>query len=266
MFEIVALPAFADNYLWLLHRNGRAAIVDPGDAQVVQAALDAKQLVLDAILLTHHHADHTGGVGALVDRYGCRVVGPRAETIAYVTEPVVEGDTPELFDCEFAVLEVPGHTAGHIAYDVAQRGVVFCGDTLFAAGCGRLFEGTPAQMWNSLGKLARLPKETEVYCAHEYTLSNLRFARAADPSNAALIEREAHEQSRRARGEATVPFALALEIDTNPFLRAARPELMQHAAQLENDPSISGQIGDVASMSDEVRSFAVLRAWKNIFR
>lgn len=255
--QVTAVPAFADNYLWLIHDQQHAAVVDPGDAAPVEAALAALGLTLDAILLTHHHGDHAGGVPALLAQRKIPVFGPANEAIAGVSMPVSEGDWVRLptLGLSLSVLDVPGHTAGHIAYVCDDPPWLFCGDTLFAGGCGRLFEGTPAQMTASLAKLAALPDDTRVYCAHEYTVSNLRFARAAEPNNTDLAERLLREEQRRARGEATVPSTIGLEKRTNPFLRYRETSVvstLHTAGRLEgNDP---------------IAAFAALREWKNVYR
>ena len=253
------MPAFKDNYLWLIHDGIHAAVVDPGDAAPILAALDAHGLTLTAILLTHHHADHIGGVPALLSRYEVPVFGPRGDGIAAVTQPLAEGDriaVPGLA-LELDVLDVPGHTRGHIAYvrRSARLHWLFCGDTLFAGGCGRLFEGTPAQMAASLDKLAALPEDTEVYCAHEYTLSNLRFAQAVEPGNDALALRMRDESAKRAAGVPTVPSSIGLERRTNPFLRYRVPEIVATLAAA----------GKLPKGATPVQAFAALREWKNVF-
>jgi hydroxyacylglutathione hydrolase len=259
--SVLTVPAFNDNYLWLIHDGVNAAVVDPGDAQPILAALRANHLALTAILLTHHHADHTGGVPALLQHYGVPVFGPRGDGIAAVTHPLSEGDTVDVpgLPLRLAVLDVPGHTRGHIAY-VREDGEhwLFCGDTLFAGGCGRLFEGTAAQMAASLNKLAALPSDTKVFCAHEYTLSNLRFALAVEPGNMALRARMEAESRKRDRGEPTVPSTIGLERNTNPFLRYAEPQI---AAQLLAAGKLQGEINEIAP----VAVFAALRQWKNTF-
>ena len=185
--SVLAIPAFADNYIWLVHDGVHAAVVDPGDAAPVFAVLEANNLTLVAILLTHHHADHVGGVPELLQRFPVPVFGPSREAIPTITHALNQEDSiavPEL-GLTLQVLDVPGHTGGHIAYLSVEEGWLFCGDTLFAGGCARLFEGTPAQMVGSLSTLAKLPDGTQVYCAHEYTMANLRFAQEIEPGNAA---------------------------------------------------------------------------------
>jgi hydroxyacylglutathione hydrolase len=259
MAAIIPIPAFSDNYIWLLREAGNAAVVDPGDAAPVLEYLEREGLTLTAIVTTHHHADHVGGNMALLQKHDVPVFGPARERIPGRTESMKEGDTIEVpgIGMRLQVLDVPGHTAGHIAYVGADQGngaVAFVGDTLFAAGCGRLFEGTAAQMASSLGKLAALDPQSRMYCAHEYTVSNLRFALAAEPDNAAVHARMEREQVRRARNEPTVPSLLAEELATNPFLRAGEKSLMQSA---------SAQAGH--TVTDALESFAVLRAWKDRF-
>jgi len=235
--------------------------VDPGDAKPILAALKQNNLRLTAILLTHHHADHIGGVPELLQHYQVPVFGPRNEDIAAITLPVGEGRTVEVpgLALKLDVLDVPGHTMGHIAYVRAATGQeptwVFCGDTLFAGGCGRLFEGTPAQMISSLGKLAALPDDTLVYCAHEYTLSNLRFARVVDPDNAALQERVKVETDKREHNLPTVPTTIGLEKATNPFLRYREPAIAEQLVKA----------GRLDRIDTPLATFTALRLWKNEF-
>jgi hydroxyacylglutathione hydrolase len=258
MTSIIPVPAFSDNYIWLIVSGKNVAVVDPGDAAPVLAYLARNELTLAAIVNTHHHGDHVGGNLALLAHRPVPVFGPAGEEIPGRTHALREGDAIEVPDVGVAlrVLDVPGHTAGHIAYAGDIDGpVVFCGDTLFAAGCGRLFEGTAAQMWSSLQKLAALPSATRVYCAHEYTLANLRFAAAVEPHNPAVAARIARDGAVRTRGAPTVPSTLADEHATNPFLRAARPAVRAAAA------AHAGR-----TLDDAVQSFAALRQWKNEFR
>jgi hydroxyacylglutathione hydrolase len=255
--NLIALPAFADNYIWMLHDGARAVVVDPGEAGAVEAALDAQRLSLAAILVTHHHADHVGGVDALRARLQGPVYGPRRENIPPPYTPLDDGDTVEVLGLRFQVIDVPGHTSGHIAYFHAgsePTPLLFCGDTLFSAGCGRLFEGTAQQMHASLGRLAALPGDTRVCCAHEYTLSNLRFARAVEPGNAALADYSAWCEATRARQLPTLPSNIARERAVNPFLRCDAPAVVASAAAH----------GAASRAGSDV--FAALRLWKNEFR
>ena len=258
--SVLTIPAFNDNYLWLIHDGAHAAVVDPGDAKPVLAALKEHGLRLTAILLTHHHADHIGGVPELLQHYPVPVFGPRNETIAAVTRPVGEGsriDVPGLA-LKLAVLDVPGHTNGHIAYLHAADGAepwLFCGDTLFAGGCGRLFEGTPAQMISSLGKLAALPDATKVFCAHEYTLPNLRFARVVEPDNQATRARVVVETDKREHNLPTVPSTIGVEKATNPFLRYREPEIARQLVAA----------GKLEQGETPLAVFTALRLWKNNF-
>ena len=255
MIEILALPAFKDNYIWLLRKGRSAVLVDPGEAAPARLALQREGLQLAAILVTHKHADHQGGIAELLAESGADVAvyGPADESITGLTHPLRGGEELHLaaLGADFRVLAVPGHTLEHLAYYGA--GCLFSGDTLFTGGCGRLFEGTPAQMHASLASLAALPPETQVYCAHEYTEANLRFALAVEPDNAALRARYAAVVEQRRNGVATVPEELVLELATNPFLRTAQPAV--RAAARAHD----------AQADDEVSVFAALRAWKNSF-
>jgi hydroxyacylglutathione hydrolase len=255
--KLIPLPAFADNYIWMLHDGQKATVVDPGDAQPVRDALQREGLQLESILVTHHHADHTGGVAALRDETGARVFGPAGEEMPEPLQRLSGADRCTASGLPFEVLDVPGHTAGHIAFycpDMDGAPLLFCGDTLFSGGCGRLFEGTPAQMLASLESLATLPGTTRVCCTHEYTLSNLKFALAVEPDNTDLQHYVAHCQALRARGEPTLPSNLALELLINPFLRSRLPAVVA-AAQ-----------GHDAALTHSAGAFAALRQWKNDFR
>lgn len=254
-FDLQALPAFQDNYIWLLVGGDATAIaVDPGDAAPVRQALIARGLTLEAVLVTHHHADHMGGAAELAELHGCPVYGPATEDIPAVTHPLRQGDSVTLpgLAARFQVLDIPGHTAGHIAYH--GHGILFCGDTLFSVGCGRLFEGTAQQMCASLGRLAVLGDELAVCCGHEYTLANLRFAAEVEPGNG---ERQAYTQecaAKRARGVATLPSRLGLERRINPFLRCGAAEVVAAASRHAG-----------RTLIDPVEVFAVIREWKNGF-
>ncbi|PLW68884.1 hydroxyacylglutathione hydrolase [Pseudohalioglobus lutimaris] len=262
MLNIEPIPAFNDNYIWLVTRPGEsgAFVVDPGDAAVVEAALAARQLQLAGILITHHHFDHVGGVLQLRETHDPVVYGPFNPAIEGVDVRVAAGDQVEVLGAAFEVMEVPGHTLDHIAYfarsdDSAQDSpVLFCGDTLFAAGCGRLFEGTPAMMHASLQALVALPADTRVYCAHEYTLANLAFAEAVEPENAELAERLRQARATREQGEPTVPSTLSLELDTNPFVRCQQPAVLD---SLRSQGKLQG--------TDAEAVFAAVRGWKDNF-
>ncbi len=219
--EVIRIPVLRDNYLWLVHSAGVTAVVDPALPEPVLQACSQRGWTLDFILNTHHHMDHIGGNLALKEATGCTIVGPKADhaRIPGIDRQVEEGDTVVLGGAQGRVLFVPGHTRGHIAY-IFDEGSLFCGDTLFLGGCGRLFEGTPAQMYDSLAKIAALPDSTQIYCAHEYTLSNLRFALTEHPDNPDIRARFEAVTAARARSEPTVPGLLGLERSTNPFLMA----------------------------------------------
>lgn len=255
--NLIPLPAFSDNYIWLLHHQGRALVVDPGDAQPVLHALSSAGWVLDTILVTHHHADHVGGVAELLAATAATAYGPAAEALPAGVTPVTAETRVSWQGVDFQVIDVPGHTAGHIAYWGEPQGmapVLFCGDTLFSGGCGRLFEGTAAQMLHSLDQLACLPGHTQVCCAHEYTLSNLKFACHVDPHNAELMAYTQHCQSLRAQNLPTLPSSLTQELQINPFLRSRQPAVRASVAQHAPTPT------------DEADYFAALRQWKNDYR
>lgn len=255
MIQISALPAFTDNYIWLLqdHRSHRCAVVDPGDAAPVQAWLAAHpDWVLSDILITHHHHDHVGGVERLKAATSATVYGPASENIPGRDVALKDNDTVSVLGWEFDVYAVPGHTLGHIAY--YHHGLLFCGDTLFAAGCGRLFEGTPEQMHHSLSRLAALPEDTLVYCTHEYTLSNLKFAAAVEPTNLDIAARLKDVSEKREKGVMTLPSTLALEKLTNPFLRTTETLVTQ---------KVDERAGAQNRAPSDV--FAALRAWKDTF-
>lgn len=251
------VSAFADNYIWLLFDNDsrEAWVVDPGDAEPVLAALEALSLQLAGVLITHHHFDHVGGLSQLTTRFNPVVIGPVNPAVEQITQRVSAGDRVDVLGETYEVMEVPGHTLDHIAYFCASpEPRLFCGDTLFAGGCGRVFEGTPAMMHRSLAGLAALPAATRVYCAHEYTLANLAFARAVEPENLALRQRVQEAETLRAQGVPTVPSPLSLELATNPFLRCGEPEL-RHALRQQGKPD-DGSDAEV---------FATVRAWKDSF-
>lgn len=265
--EVFPVAAFSDNYIWLIHDGQHVIVVDPGEAQPVIDVLADRGLTLSAILLTHHHADHVGGVGALLDYAAAGanaatvpVYGPAGEAIAHVTERLLDGQVIEIAApaARFTVIDVPGHTRGHIAFFQAATDEapprVFCGDTLFATGCGRLFEGTPAQMLASLDRLAALPETTRVHCAHEYTLSNIRFALACDGDNADLLAWHDKAQALRAAGEPTLPTTIGQERRVNPFLRADAPSVLA---------GLRAHLGQAPA--DRLDAFTAIRAWKDRF-
>jgi len=231
MFDVIRIPAFKDNYIWLLRKGASVVVIDPGDADPVLEMLERDRLALASILVTHHHKDHQGGVAKLVERFPtAEVFGPAQESITGKNHGLQGGEHVFLqsLELDLQVIAVPGHTLGHLAYYGA--GCLFCGDTLFAGGCGRIFEGTPAQMYDSLMRLASLPGGTKVYCAHEYTEANLRFALSVEPGNCCLRNRLDDVMILRSRGLATVPSSLALEMETNPFLRCDEAEIKQSAS------------------------------------
>lgn len=256
MIIIEPIAAFTDNYIWCLHNGVDAYVVDPGDAAPVIAFIETQKLKLRGILITHHHLDHIGGVSELRERYALDTIyGPDNPVIKGITQTLREGDAINVLGEKFEVLEVPGHTLDHIAYLSAQLQppALFCGDTLFAGGCGRLFEGTPAQMFASLGKFKKLAAETRVFCTHEYTQANLRFAQAVEPDNLALKQRAQSADNVRANNQPTLPSTLALEFETNPFLRTQQPAVQ--SAALRHSPQ----------SANEVEFFAAIRRWKDQF-
>ena len=263
MIRITALPAFVDNYIWLVERAGFAVVVDPGDARPVLEILKARGLKLAAVLATHHHLDHVGGIAQIVATHPAPVFGPRAERarIPTLTELVDDGDRvtiPEL-DLRCDVLFIPGHTLGHIAYhcprSASEPSRLFCGDTLFSAGCGRLFEGTAQQLHSSLQRLNALEAATEVYCMHEYTLANLAFAATVEPGNADIARHRQVMQDLRGHGLPSLPSTLALERRVNPFLRVDEPAIMA---------ALTTRLGHAPP--DSTSAFAALRSWKDGFR
>jgi len=239
MIEVVRIPVLSDNYVWLAHdpESGETAVVDPAVAEPVLAAAAARDWQITQIWNTHWHPDHTGGNSAIKAATGCTVTAPAAEAarIPTLDRAVAEGDIVCLGEIEAEVIEVPAHTAGHIAYLLPGENSAFVGDTLFAMGCGRLFEGTAGQMFAKMQRLAALPPDTLVYCAHEYTLANGRFALTIDPDNPALVERMAEVEALRARGDATVPTTIALELATNPFMRSGSVDELARRRAAKDD-------------------------------
>jgi hydroxyacylglutathione hydrolase len=225
MTTITPIPAFQDNYIWLISNDQHAVVVDPGDAAPVIAYLKQHQLTLDAILVTHHHADHISGIDELARHYPCKIYAPLKEEYDFNHESVTDKQIIYLNNLQLSleILEVPGHTLGHVAYYGANS--LFCGDTLFGAGCGRVFEGTPAQMFSTLQKLSQLPGNTQIYCAHEYTERNLQFALTIEPNNPALLSRIEQTHALRMTGKPSLPSSMAMELSTNPFLRCNSAEI-----------------------------------------
>lgn len=255
---VTPIPAFDDNYIWAIH-NGTSTgtemdvvVVDPGDAEPVMAAIEQNGWKLRAILLTHHHYDHTDGIEALTRLADIPVYGPAHESIKGLTHPLTEGDIIDFDDMgiHLKVLDTPGHTRGHICF--YGNNMLFSGDTLFAAGCGRIFEGTATQMYESLEKIRVLPETTQIYCAHEYTLQNLEFARVAEPDNRAIIERLERVKELRAQGKPSIPSTLAEELLSNPFLRSQQSVLAQNAAAFAK-----------RVLTGPAEVFAVVRRWKD---
>ncbi len=254
---IIPIPALRDNYIWVLHNGQHAVVVDPGEAVPVLSWLKTKRLSLAAILCTHHHGDHIGGISELVEVYNVPVYAPHAENIPGTTRPLAEGDAADLplLGISLKVLDIRGHTRGHIAYLLPGNSGVFCGDTLFGCGCGRVFEGTAEQMYRALRRLAALPDDTLVYCAHEYTEANIRFALACDPDNARLRQRATEARALRAAGQPTLPSTIGLVRATNPFLRCSEPAIIQAV-----------QKADSLVEKGELAVFTALRRWKDDFR
>ncbi len=240
--HVDTIPILRDNYAYLLTEpeTGSTAVVDPGEAGPVLAALEQRGRRLDWVVLTHHHHDHVGGVSEIKQRTGCKAVGPRGEfnRMPHLDLTVAEGESFALGHATAEVFETPGHTAGHVCYFFPDDPALFSGDTLFVLGCGRLFEDDAAAMWTSLGKLMTLPPDTKVYCGHEYTLANARFALTVDPDNAQLAARARKIEEARERGEPTVPTTIGEELATNPFLRADNPAIRQHLG-MRDDPAAS---------------------------
>jgi hydroxyacylglutathione hydrolase len=254
MLQIWPIRVFSDNYVWVLERDGspQVAVVDPGEAGPVLETLSERDLVVGVVLVTHHHGDHVGGLREIVREFHPDVYGSAAESVSKVDHPVHDRDRIHLaqLDLHLGVVDLSGHTSGHVGY--LGDGFAFVGDTLFGGGCGRIFEGTVEQMYRSLTRLTTLPPETEIYCAHEYTLTNLRFAREVEPDNLALAERLAEAEAVRAEDRPTVPSTIALELDSNPFLRCFEPAVVA-AAQERAD----------RALQSDIEVFSVLRTWKD---
>ena len=252
--NIEAIPAFSDNYIWILVKGNSAAVVDPGDGSVVESFLSKNNLSLESILITHHHFDHTGGITDLASKWNPKVYGPKGGHIKGIDSELTENSKITILDTEFHIFETPGHTLDHIAYYSKDIGSLFCGDTLFSGGCGRLFEGTPLQMFDSLKKFSDLPEETKVYCTHEYTLSNLTFALEVEPNNVDLKKYFEKVSSLRDSNQISLPSSILLENKINPFLRTSVSQVKENAENYAKKQNL--QPAEV---------LAAIRDWKDNF-
>lgn len=259
--RIIPLKAFSDNYIWVIFSpdGKQVSVVDPGDSRPVIEFLEENNLKLNSILITHYHNDHIGGVQKLKDRYHCHVYASQHDNLGFTDTALDEGDQISLFEgaYQFSILHLPGHTMGHIGYygqNLDGQNLIFCGDTLFRAGCGRMFEGTPKIFYHSLQKLAQLPANTLVYCTHEYTLANIAFAKTVEPSNTELLDLEEKCEQLRRKGLETLPSTIESELNTNPFLRCSKATVIQAAEQATHK-----------SLSDPVETFATIRRLKDDF-
>ena len=255
MLEIFAIPAFTDNYIWALRKEKQLVVVDPGDPNAVQDILLKENLDLIAILITHWHPDHTGGLLELSKEKTIPVYGPKGGHIEGITNELGENDQITILGNTFKVFETPGHTLDHISYFSDQENpILFCGDTLFSGGCGRLFEGTPTQMYNSLSKFSSLPEETKVFCTHEYTLSNLNFAVEVEPTNKELLKYYEEVSNKRNNNEITLPSNIKLEKNINPFLRSSESSIKKSAEKYSSKSNL-----------DNIETLSVIRSWKDNF-
>ena len=278
MINVTPIPAFRDNYLWLITQGQHAVIVDPGDDQVVIEYLEKHQLTLVGILVTHHHSDHTGGIEVLKSRYNATVWGPKHDPVKHLDYACDEGDKiiiPELsLDSEaiveFQVIAVPGHTLGHIVYFLPQSNAnnhhrLFCGDTVFSGGCGRLFEGTPEQMLTSINKIKQLPKDTLLYPAHEYTLDNLTFAKAVEPDNQALSQYVTQVESLRSQDKPSLPTSLSNELAINPFMRCEQAGIIDTAKEITHNHGEASHTRITDDQLSEIDIFTIIRRYKDNF-
>lgn len=263
-YQVIGLPAFQNNYLWLLHDNQNAILIDPGDASVCLAALKEKNLTLDAVLITHHHNDHIGGLSSIQQKCNCPVYGPDDSRIPLITHKLKEGDRFTWKSHEFLVWHTPGHTNSHIIYWNLTTSDLFCGDMLFGAGCGRNMEGQVSDLFHSLERISKLPPHTKIFCAHEYTENNLHFAQMAEPDNQQIIERIHRTNILRKAGKATIPTELYTETATNPFLRSHLEPIREKLDAVSSHPDIQSFIQQIHFQSKDEYYFAVMRGWKNI--
>jgi hydroxyacylglutathione hydrolase len=264
-YRIHALPAFQNNYLWLLQDNTHAILVDPGDADVCIRALEKHQLQLDAVLITHHHNDHIGGLADISKRFDCPVYGPEDSRIGLITRTLTEADQVEWNSFRFDVWHTPGHTNSHIIYWDQTNARLFCGDMLFGAGCGRNMEGQVSDLYHSLQRIASLPEHTEIFCAHEYTLQNLQFALHLEPNNQILLQRAEQAKKTRAAGLPTIPTNIKIELQTNPFLRSHLSSIRKKLNSIKEHPDIQLFLEKFNFQSEDEYYFALMRGWKNIY-
>lgn len=264
-YQIIALSAFKDNYFWLLVQNQSAVLIDPGDADICLRALDQYQLDLDTIWITHHHDDHIGGVKKLQQRFSCPIYGPKDSRINSVTHIVQEASQVKWQNNIFYVWHLPGHTNTHLTYWNPQQKQLFCGDVLFSAGCGRVKEGEAADLFHSLQRIAQLPTDTQIFCAHEYTLSNLQFALMLEPDNKNTLQRYHHVKTLRDAGKPSIPTQLEIELTTNPFLRSHLSNIRQQLDKAAQLSEIQQGLSHFRLKTKDEYYFAVMRLWKNIY-
>jgi len=263
-YQIITLPAFQNNYLWLLHDAQSAVLVDPGDASICIAALKENNLQLDAVLVTHHHNDHTGGLAQIQQQFNCPIYGPDDLRIPYITHKLKERDVVNWKSHVFQIWRTPGHTNSHIVYWNSLAAHLFCGDILFGAGCGRNMEGDVSDLFHSLQRISKLPENTQIFCAHEYTQVNLDFAQTVEPDNKPIAERIQQTAHLLKAGQPTIPTKLDIEIATNPFLRSHLESIRKKLDRISLQPEIQAFIQPFHFQSKDEYYFAIMRGWKNI--